>query len=535
MSSPRPLLPPLVWVLLAAAAAMPLRAQEGSRPAAAQEQIEKTEGEESREAESIRFRRIHVPADRIAQWPDGRTKYMPLEAAEFERLLAATHTNPPGTTASAGARLLASQYEARLEGDRLVAGQATLEVAHATDAAVLVSLDPCGLAIGAARWTETEPIEGEATAATWGLSDDGKLGLLIHGSGRLDLEWSLSGRRETSGAVEFDMELPASPVNRLSLDIPDAMVPTADRGIVHAAERGTQGWRRWHIELGGHHRFRLRIAPAATADQTGQSVVVRQATVYDFSLRGIDVSSRLNIETDGEPVRQVALTLDGGLQLIDAQYGEASVPWSVASDNGPAGSNGSTGSQVVLWLPEPIEGAGRVLRLSASAPLQTDHQLQLPRIRPEGMFWQEGSLTLRTPSSLLIEQLTPVGCRQWDARSTPGEGQSAEFRCFGPDATVEIVMARRKRPIRLSSGTSVRLGGGEITTETRVDFHSLLAHRYGRIDSRGSHSRLDRRGPKPSQSQIEHSAGPGTCTDQAATARNHGATASISVGTGVEH
>ena len=104
-------------------------------------------------------------------------------------------------------------------------------------------------------------------------------------------------------------------------------------------------------------------------------MLLRQSVVYDFSLRGGDVSAQVQLDVPDQPLRQVVLELDPTLQLVSARVGNRSVPWSTtASVKG--GSN-----RVVLDIPEPIQGASQSLRLGALAPLITDKPWRLPRIR----------------------------------------------------------------------------------------------------------------------------------------------------------
>ena len=95
-----------------------------------------------------------------------------------------------------------------------------------------------------------------------------------------------------------------------------------------------------------------------------------------------------------EPLRQVTVLLDPGLQMVTAQCGDSPASWSVA----PAADGQAT--RVVLSLPEPIQDTERVLRLGALAPLVLDRPWRLPRMRAEGLSWQEGELTLLIPEPL---------------------------------------------------------------------------------------------------------------------------------------
>jgi len=56
--------------------------------------------------------------------------------------------------------------------------------------------------------------------------------------------------------------------------------------------------------------------------------------------------------------------------------------------------------------PNRSKTPSKILRLSASGSLNLDCPCRLPRMRPEGLFWQEGGITLIVPDPLLIERLT---------------------------------------------------------------------------------------------------------------------------------
>jgi hypothetical protein len=411
-------------------------------------------------AEPLRFRRIYAPAERLADWPFGNLRYVPIEKAEFERLLALLEA-APDPRASVAAHLLDAQYQAHLSGSLLAEGQATLKVLLSAQAPALLPLDPCGLAISKATWAGAEPAD-----AILGLGEEGKLEVLVERSGQLQCAWSLEGHREAGEAIGFQVELPRCPSNRFLLDLPENMTLLCDRGLVQQPGGAEAGMRRWRIELGGHHRFRLRVVPAEVSQPHQQLALVQVSLTYDFSLRGVDLSAQLKFEVHNEPLGQVTLALDSGLQLVTARCGDAPVPWSVISP----GDGGET--RMVLTLPEAIQDSECVLRLRAIAPLETDQLYQLPRIRPEGVFWREGSASLSINSPLVIKQLVPVRCRQSDAGplSSPHVGESVQFEYFAPDASVQVVLARRSAAAQLTSGTVVELGRGEASARVAADF-----------------------------------------------------------------
>lgn len=471
--------PPIRWILWVLLAVVLPQAGWSAVPA--------TEPAGAKTIDPLQFRRIYILADRMKDWLPGNVKYLPIDRAEFERLLAVARTKTSDARASAAARLVTAEYRARLVGDRLAAGQATLEVIHAAEARVSLPLDPCRLAIGKARWATAPPGADQPEAATLGLGVDGRLEVLVERSGRLEFDWSLAGRRDVAGAVGFQIQLPSCPTNRLILDVPEDITPVADQGIVTASGPAGEGFRRWHFELGGHHRIDLRMVPAGAGDQRPQSASVRESTEYHFSMRGVDVSSELKFEVHNEPLPEVTLTLDPELQLATAKYGNTSVPWSVTSERA------DSASRVVLTFPEPIRDTDGVLKLTAWAPLKTDVPWRLPRMVVEETFWQEGHGTLFVPTPLLLKQLEPIGCRQSGRGplSAPRVGESARFQFFGPKATVEITLSRHEVPVQLLSGTKLVLGSREMTAQVRADFRTEDAPRFGLEAQVAPHWRID--------------------------------------------
>ena len=409
----------------------------------------------------LRFIRVYAPADRLQDWPRGDVKYVPMEPKEFERLLSVAQSAGPGLRRSV-AGVAAARYHARLADDRLVDGEATLEIFHVAAGGVLLPLAPCGLAVHNPRWAGAEE-----QAATLGLAEDGKLEVLVEREGRLQLDWSLRGRRDPAGVVRFELALPRCPINHFSLDVPEGLTPVAEHGVVLPAGRPEAGLRRWQIELGGHHRTALRLVPAEVPESYRRLILLRQSLAYDFTLYGVEVSARLQLDVHNEPLERAVLLLDPELQLVTARLGDVEVPWSVepGSEDEP--------TRVVLLLPEPIQGTGRVLRLGARAPLKVDQPWQLPAIRLEDASWQEGSATLLVPSPLRLEQLVPVRCRQSKTGPlpTPRSGELAELQYFAADATAQIVLTQTEAPLKLDCAAAIELSEREMTGLVRAKFH----------------------------------------------------------------
>ena len=213
----------------------------------------------------------------------------------------------------------------RLIGEATLGGEATLQVFHAGGGPRTLSLEPCNLALSKVRWTAADPAKPAAPAAI-GSDNDGKLQAVVDRGGSLGMAWSLAGRRDADATDAFALELPPSPVCRFSLDLPLGMTPTVDRGIVLGSRPAGEEMRRWEIELGGHNRFHLRVAPSDAVGRAKRLAVARQSMVYDVSLRGVEISAQWKLEAYDEPLRQATFRLDPQVRLVNVALRRRSRP-----------------------------------------------------------------------------------------------------------------------------------------------------------------------------------------------------------------
>ena len=172
------------------------------------------------------------------------------------------------------------------------------------------------------------------------------------------------------------------------------------------------------------------------------------------------MSAQLNLDIHGEPIQRIGVDLDPTLRLVAARYGEVEVPWSATEDVE------SRVSHVVLQLPEPIVGTGRVLRLSALAPIAVGKHWRLPGLKPEAMAWQEGTAALVVPTTLLLEQLITEGCRQSHVATlpAPAAGESVEIQYYRPGATIDVLLSEPRERVKVDRGATVEIGADRITS-----------------------------------------------------------------------
>ena len=407
----------------------------------------------------LEYRRIYAPAHQWQDWPRDHLRYVPMKPADFERLVHAAETSEaeiPAPTAT----LTSAQYRATLEANsalpnEALSGEALLTVQLAGKREGLLALEPCGLAITQASWQDSqEPPE-------IGLGAEGNLTVRVRQSGTLRLEWSLRGQADAQGAWQFDLALPRCPTSALLLDLPANVQPRTVSGVP-LSQTTEGGQTRWRIELGGHPRLPLRIVPVGEAEAGRRLALVREVLAYDLSLHGLDLSAELQLDVHHEPLRELVIRLDPRLKLVKAQCGETAIPWSLLA---PAGED--QGARILLALPEPLQGTGRVIRLGAVAPLELERRWRLPTIHTEGMFWQEGSATIGIRAPLSLKQLVATHGRQSKTGNLSGSrpGESVDLQYFAEDAGVDVVLERTQAQLQIASGTSVQLSREEMRAQ----------------------------------------------------------------------
>lgn len=406
------------------------------------------------------FRRVYAPADQPELWPRDDVRYIPVAPEEFERLVRSARG--PGERSDRESAVTAAEYSATFAGEELVEGHASLSIKSRDMSSSLFALEPCGLAIERAIW-DGDP----SRAASLGTMGDGKLAVVVERDGLLELDWSLRGKRGTRGEVVFPLELPPSPISRIEIELPAGLTAAVDKGIVTSRpEEGRPG--RWQIELGSHNRVSLVVDAAAVDSAPRPAARVAENYQYNLTLHGLELSAELRFDVLEEPLERISLRLGPALRLATARYGGTSLSWVVSESDEKNGT-----SRVIIDLPEPIQGADRIFRLGAVAPLSMDRVWRLPRIEVDDVSWEEATTTLLVPDPLVVEQLRPIEARQrkTSPMPAPASGESIELQHFAPTSGVELVLGHPQAQVRVDSSAEIELRAGEVVGRVVADFH----------------------------------------------------------------
>ena len=159
--------------------------------------------------DGLRYRRVRVPQERIADYTRG---YLPMERSAFQSTAVADPGPQPGLGPPMWPGFESADYQAVFSEGQLISGQATLQITHVAAKPTVLSLAPCGLAIGAATWQHAE-----TTTARWQWARM-KPAICWRWSaspGELHSPWTLRGVTNEWGECRFELSLAAAPLESL--------------------------------------------------------------------------------------------------------------------------------------------------------------------------------------------------------------------------------------------------------------------------------------------------------------------------------
>ena len=374
---------------------------------------------------AVKFRRIYAPIDRLADWPRGENIYKPMDAAAFERWARGSASQREI------AQLTHADFSAALGKDGQLFGEIAMEVQSPAEQVVALPLEPCGVALADLYWDR----DGEQIPARLGSDAEGRLFLFVNGSGTLRGRWSLRGRTDQGGQLEFLLKLPPSITKTFQLDLPRGTKPDLSSAVTKSRAILAGDLRRWILELPGQSQLQLRIVSESIDSSEGLNLI-KQNQAFEFRIDRIQLEQELALNVYGTPLKQIVLSVDDGIKLVEASLGDQPIEWSEQGDAE------LSGKQIVLQLPEPVIGNDRIVRLRAIAEPVYEEMWRIPRIIPEGFSWQEGITTLLVADPLVVEQMVLSGCQQLRAGEVPGSNGSEiyEIQDHGPDAEAEIFL-----------------------------------------------------------------------------------------------
>jgi hypothetical protein len=355
--------------------------------------------------QTLEFRRVHVPSDRLTEVPLGGGRYVPMSANEFEdgiaRLSRRHGGAGPQTLSALRATADIARYDLSLEGGRF-SGTVSFDVgAFATADMSGAGLRELPLGDLDIRAGTMRTASGTGEAVIFG-RQDGMLAVATPEPGVYTCTFQLLLEPAVGAHQRVLVPLVPALSSTVDLWLPSALRPVVVGGGVtvvpvpgedrdRAAASGT-GWR---IETGPRDALEILLLPRESAEQqlaawTTVSIRGREATITVClrpSAPWLPAPVRLRKGPE-VVVTQVALGDDAAGVATD------DVSWRVADD----------GRGLVVDLPGRAVGGQQPVVVSAVTPLGPRGG-PLPLVRVEDAAWSGGGIEIRIASALSLASI----------------------------------------------------------------------------------------------------------------------------------
>lgn len=422
------------------------------------------------------FRIIRAPSKTIERLATG--EYRPVLRDEFQERLAALSRDFPEQL-SQGVAITQANYTGRLEGRRLLVGNARWQVELLADEPRWLSIGTPQLALSDVRWIREEAFPSEAD---FGSLSDGSCLLHVPRSGRLQARWSLTPLSVTDEELTFQLELPPSGISQLDLQVPREFELLPEFGIVRRLELtedpaaaeispgSSPAIDVWQWDLGGHDRSQLRMR---RRDAPPRRPAVRQVNRYAISEQGLELSVDLQLDCDAQPLANLALAIDSELRVTKVTYRNESLPWTIATDD-PASH------RVVIRFPQPLRGLGQPVRITAIAPPQAYRHWSLPRVRVgDELRWLQESARLRVAAPFRIQNVrTEQAIRLPSTGDLPSSTPTLAFQFQDPSYQVHLTLTDEAPKNEYRTATQVLVRPNEILATVRVNVRSRASENF---------------------------------------------------------
>jgi hypothetical protein len=439
------------------------------------------------------IRRVLIPLERVAteleQVRPGTLLQLPRE--EFEKRVqraiqvGAPHRDSP--------RLVEALYRAKLV-DTALLGTSQWKVLNPRAGEGILPVLPFNLAVQRIRiqklpFDATPAILGDLEGKGLGLSPSTALYVPQAGEHAVFLDWTARGEAE-GGGLHFDLQVPASVVSTLEVDVPaDRVVSVAaDTCLVsgpHPAD--TPDRRSWRIDFGNRSQVDLVIRRDDGPGQPPPIALAHVQTRQDLGPDLLQADFEFKIEMPQGGIRDFILDCDPQLRPYEIEVAALeSWDWQPPKTAGAAAT-------LTVQLREPFRGG--VLRVRCLAPFPADKTWTCPAIHLKGVIDRGETLIVRIPPELQLKNWHSGDFRFTQNASDRGNWQVVSLTRIGLSGKVPLrpsaVVVSQGPEVRIRQSTWWQLGNSSTALTTQVTYEiergrlfqlSLLLPRGWQVD-----------------------------------------------------
>lgn len=439
----------------------------------------KAADESSKPSEApLKYRRIYVPANSPETWPRGGEKYLPIDASDFKSWVSALNK---GSETEVSSEIDAAVYTGHLEEGGRIAGHGKWDVVTRSERPTLMKIAPPSIVITNLRWNgnENQPVQYGVWGKTAGLPND--WGLLVPASGRIEFDWSVQGRQQSS-ALEVPWQVPNATSNRVILELPNGQQPKITGATllestqVAPAKSNGGPKQRWELAVPPASDAVLQIAGRGSSkNAASEEPSLRETVDYQLQRRGLNIAASWDLDFRGVPQHDLNVPLPSSLELTSVTVDGHAVDWRVDH------ADSTTGAQAIVSLPKTGDATHHRIELAAWQPLKVDSAWHLPRLQPESVFWSSGVLNVEVSADLELRKISMADCVQQSVSTRADEGEASQlysYAAYSPSAALEVRLSRHKPDASVRMCSSLALADPDVTGKLATEWNVAQSSLY---------------------------------------------------------
>ena len=271
------------------------------------------------------------------------------------------------------------------------------------------------------------------------------------------------------------------------LDLPETVVPLIAGNVpstkrIDGSEAGSDQYRRWRYELGPRQLLNLTLSPRRTSRYSVWSNVF-------VGERAVEIGTVVLPETVWSE-RSLRLMIDEQMTVISAHaYGDGSKQTSTSNN---LDIRQESSNEISVMLPATLIGTnnGILLRSAISGIYQDNERFQLPGVSIDPEFWVGGGFVVDVENSLQVSNVTTENClavapekagkwpkvvnirpgthaRLVSQSSTPG----FVFEQNGADGLCSVSVVKRQPDFDVARVTTVDVSSASLIGRAACDIH----------------------------------------------------------------
>jgi hypothetical protein len=405
----------------------------------------------------LRFRRVFVPRDVLDQVRDP-VPYFPLNAAEFEKMVAAT--NRQVFFRGQNARIVTAIYRANVRENDLIGLEGEWFVELVNGASAILPLGKLTIGLSDPVWADLG-----GTQVSLLTDREGNSSLYVERSGKVGFRWSARGQVVGgTGAIRFDLALPPAIRNEVELYTSDRFDVAAEGALIFPMSSSSGGLLGHRLVVSDPSRFKMVLQPTRQQKQIVPHGDYHEEIAYELTMEGLEATWQWSLDVLDSPLDALTIVIPQDFRVVEISLGDVALPWEyLKEDNSPT-------STVRVQFPEPLMGRDRRVTLRGIASLPLDKAFILPTLRLNQLFWRSAVATVIVRAPLTIHDLNLRSARLRDV-SNPVAGSLGtvlEVIHDSPAAETEIVCTISAPEIRQTAVSKVTIGRSEVQANVRL-------------------------------------------------------------------